>query len=288
MRHSSLLYFAMLMLSGCGGPQVMTEAARNGSANALNPAETAMRSDQKADEGGADSASADLQRKIIYDAELALIVKEFAAAEKEIPKLVKQFGGYLADVSVNRTQGEQRSGRWQARVPVDQFDSFLDSVSALGIPESRRQTAQDVTEEFVDLEARTANKKRLEGRIVDLLKDSSDELKDVIEVERELARVRGEIEQMQGRLRYLANRAELATITISAREVRDYVPPESPRFFGRIGQAWSDSVLSLKVLGEHIAVAVVYVFPWLLVLGALAPPVWYASKRLRFKLDGGT
>ena len=90
-------------------------------------------------------------------------------------------------------------------------DPFLQAVSRLGVPESRHQTAQDVTEEFVDLEARISNKKRLEKRIVELLSSSSGKIKDVIEVERELARVRGEIEQSEGRLRYLTDRTEFTT-----------------------------------------------------------------------------
>ena len=60
-----------------------------------------------------------LQRKIIYTAELLLIVNDFPAVEREIPKLVKQYGGYLADASVSRSKGEQRYGRWQTRIPVD-------------------------------------------------------------------------------------------------------------------------------------------------------------------------
>ena len=282
MRCGWLLCCAMLILNGCGRPQAAREAALREPVNSLKQFGIAMHSAQEADEPVPASPSANLQRKVIYDAEIALIVKEFSAIEIEIPKLVKQFGGYLADASVNRTQGEQRSGRWQARIPVNQFDSFLDSVSILGIPENRRQTAQDVTEEFVDLEARIANKKRLEERIVELLKDSSDKIKDVIEVERELARVRGEIEQMEGRLRYLTNRTELTTVTISAREVREYVPPEALKFVGRVAQAWGNSLLSLKVLGENVAVTLVYTFPWLLVLGiVLAPPIWYVRKNNR-------
>ena len=280
MRRGWVLCCAMLILTGCGGPQAARDAARGGSANSLLQVGMASHSAQEAAERAPLSTPVNLQRKVIYDAEIKLIVREFSALDKQLPQLVKQFGGYLADASVNRTQGEQRSGRWQARIPVDQFDSFLDSVSELGIPEQRRQTAQDVTEEFVDLAARIATKRQLEERIVELLKNSTDKLKDVIEVERELARVRGEIEQMEGRLRYLTNRTELTTVTISAREVREYVPPEAPGFVSRIRQAWGDSVLSLKVVGENFAVALVYVFPWVLVLSiVLVPPVWHVRRR---------
>ena len=73
-----------------------------------------------------------------------------------------------------------------ARIPVDRFEAFLEGVARLGVPESRQQTAQDVTEEFVDLNARIANKKRLEERILKLLQDSEGKIKDIIEVEGEL------------------------------------------------------------------------------------------------------
>ena len=288
MRCGWILCCTMLILSGCGMEEAR-DAARKLPASDMR--RIGLSTQNTPARGPRDAAgqqleptppAVNLQRKVIYEADITLIVKEFSAIEKEIPKLVKQFGGYLADISVDRTQGEQRSGQWRARIPVDHYDAFLESISELGMPENLRQTAQDVTEEFLDLEVRIANKKRLEERIVELLKSSSDTIKDVIEVERELGRIRGEIEQMEGRLRYLTNRTELTTVTISAREVRDYVPPAAPGFTGRVGQAWGDSLLSFKIAGENAAVALVYASPWLLVLGVvLAPPVWCVRKRHR-------
>lgn len=267
MRWGCLGGCALILLTGCGQAY---EGARS-SADFKTAAPAAGESEPGYVEmvDGTASSPAIVERKVIYNASLDLVVKDFAPLETEIPKLVKQAGGFLADVSVNRTQGLQRSGTWQARIPVDKFEQFLDDVSELGIPENRRQTAQDVTEEFVDLEARIANQKRLEERIVELLDSSSDEIKDVIEVERELGRVRGEIEQMEGRLRYLTNRTDLTTITITAREERDYVPPAAPSFTGRIREAWANSLLELKNFGADLAVAVVYLTPWLVILAVL-------------------
>jgi hypothetical protein len=162
---------------------------------------------------------------------------------------------------------------------VDRFESFLDAVSELGVPESRGQTAQDVTEEYVDLEARIANKKRLEQRILQLLEDSHGKIKEVLEVERELARVRGEVERMEGRLRYLTNRTELTTVTILAREQRDYVPPEAPTFLFQIRWAWTSSLLALKNFGKGLTLAVVFVFPWLLVILVVVAPLCWCLRR---------
>ena len=178
-------------------------------------------------------------RKIIYEADISLIVKDVSAVETQISALLQQHDGYVAESTIDRTQGEQLSGRWRVRIPVEQFDTFLDEISKLGVAESRHQTAQDVTEEFVDLEAQISNKKKLEERIVKLVEDSTGEIKDVIEVERELARVRGEIEQMEGRLRFLTNRTELTTVSIVAREVQDYVPPQG----ANVHQSYSAGVV---------------------------------------------
>jgi uncharacterized coiled-coil protein SlyX len=219
-----------------------------------------------------------IDRKIIYDANIVLVVKDMAETEKQITQLLKQANGYIAEESVDRRQGEHLTGRWRVRVPVAQFDSFLDAVSNLGVAETRNQTAEDVTEQFVDLEAQISNKKKLEERIVALLKDSSGKIKDVIEVEHELARVRGEIEQMEGRLRYLTNRTDFTTISISARVEENYVPPAAPTFSNRIAQAWATSLLALRTFAERLVVAVVFAVPWLVVVSVIAVPAFLYLK----------
>lgn len=225
-------------------------------------------------------AKAKAERRIIYEAQVSLVVKKMSETETEIAKLLKQFDGYIADASVDRRQGIALTGRWKVRVPAPQFDDFLEAVSKLGIAENRQQTAQDITEEFVDLEAQITNKKRLEERIVALLKDANGKIKDVIEVERELARVRGEIEQMEGKLRYLTNRSDLTTVSIVAREEENYVPPAAPTFVNRIGQAWSASLGSLRSFGEQLVVVAAAAVPWIVTVGiVLIPAAWYAKRR---------
>jgi len=282
MQRGSALWCALLILASCGcsaGREVPPSIPAGAS---LEQVGTAPRPDRA--EGDNDGAPhlAGIERRIIYKAEINLVVCDFADTETAVSRLVREHGGYLADAHINRTAGEQRSGRWQARIPVDRFESFLAAASKMGVPESRQQTARDVSEEYVDLEARTANQKRLEQRILKLLEDSEADIKEVIEVERELARVRGEIEQTEGRLRYLTNRTELATVTIVAREQRDYVPPQAPTFLARVRQAWSGSLLSLRRLGEHMAVAAVFAFPWLVILFVVIAPSLWCVRRYKY------
>ncbi len=268
---------------GCGGRPYGASLER--ALNAPQAAAPARSSEPGGTGGTAETTgkgAATLPRKIIYTAQVTLVVEDFDETESRIDELVKRFGGYLSESNVNRTQGAQRSGKWVARIPVDQFDEFLSAVVEIGVPENRQTNAQDVTEEYVDLEARIKNKQEIERRVVKLLEDRSGEIKDVIAVENELGRVREEIERMQGRLRYLANVTALTTVTISAREQRNYVPPQAPTLNAQIGQTWTKSVDGLRDLSRMLVLFAVALAPWLPVIAVpLALLVWVIRRLVR-------
>jgi hypothetical protein len=164
-------------------------------------------------------------------------------------------------------------------VPVATFEEFLNASGNLGVPERREQNGQDVTEEYVDLEARIRSKKQLEERILELLAANKGEIKDVIEVERELSRVRTEIEQMEGRLRYLADRTELTTVTLTVREEKEYQPPQAPGLGSQIAATWSNSTTGIWSLGKGIVLVAVATLPWLILVGIVVGPLWAWRRR---------
>ncbi len=254
---SGFLTTSLFLTAGCGGAvNETTIANRPGSAMVSDSSASlaAPRGTELSSAGGmagetegelkvqAPIQSVDTPRKIIYTASVSLVVENFDGLEQRIRETVQQHNGYLSQADLDRMQGEQRSGRWTARVPVDRYESFLQSVVDLGVPTSQEQNAQDVTEEFVDVTARIDNKKRLEQRILELLDRPDDKIQHVIEVERELGRVREEIERMEGRLRYLADQTAMTTVTIAAREERDYQPPQAPTLDNRVRMAWNNSL----------------------------------------------
>ncbi|QDT13574.1 DUF4349 domain-containing protein [Planctomycetes bacterium K23_9] len=201
-------------------------------------------------------------RKIIYNTSIGLVVTSYRDFESRLPILVAEFGGYVANNQTNRTFRDQQAGTWTVRVPVDRYTAFLNGVSALGFAEQRNENAQDVTEEFVDIEARIKNKKQLEERVLSILNDRAGKLADILEVERELSRVREAIERMEGRMRYLADRTSLATVTINCREEQEYQPASAPTLAKRISQAWSESIGAMQLAGSNLLVALIALFPW--------------------------
>ena len=206
------------------------------------------------------------QRKIIYTTSVTLVVKDYQDFEVRIAELVDQHGGFVMNAETQRRYSDQQSGTWTVRVPVDRYAAFLTAATSLGFAESRRENAQDVTEEFVDVEARIRNKRELEKRIITMLEERTGKLADVLEIERELSRVREEIEVMEGRLRYLTDRTSLATITINCREQQEeYIPVEAPTFADRIQQSWQQSLDSLTATAQNLAVVFVAMVPWMIV-----------------------
>ena len=219
------------------------------------------------------------KRKIIYNTTIGLVVNDYLEFEMRLPSLVENHGGFISSSDTDRRYNNRQSGSWVIRIPVDTYTDFLKGVRALGFTESRQENAQDVTEEYVDIEARISNKRILEGRIVTMLEERAGKLSDVLEIERELSRVREEIERMEGRIRFLKDRTSFATVTIQCREEKAYQPAEAPTFVSRVGRSWSNSIQSVQMTGANVAVALTAMIPWCVVLGLPLVPVGLAFRR---------
>jgi hypothetical protein len=172
------------------------------------------------DEGAARNAlpdSASMDRKIIYTVSLDLIVADTEVAFQEIQGLTEEMGGFVSQSNMWRQEDYPR-GSMTVRVPAERLDEALEKFKALAVDvESQSRDSQDVTEEYVDLEARLANEQRTERELQELLETRSERgrTEDILEVHRELSRVRAQIEQIQGRMTYLDNLASMATVQIS-------------------------------------------------------------------------
>ncbi|HET8622485.1 MAG TPA: DUF4349 domain-containing protein [Gemmatimonadales bacterium] len=130
----------------------------------------------------------------------------------------QQLGGYVANATVSSGREQHRTATLEVKVPAARFDDLISGLEPIGRVEQVNVTAEDVSEEYVDVTARIANAKRLEERLIELLATRTGKLQDVLNVERELARVREEIERHEGRLRYLKSRTSLSTLSVAVHE----------------------------------------------------------------------
>jgi hypothetical protein len=173
--------------------------------------------------GGEDAAqnampdAATVDRKIIYTVNLDLVVADTEAAFQQIQSLTEEMGGFVSQSNMWRQEDHPR-GSMTVRVPAERLDEALEKFRALAVEvESQSKDSQDVTEEYVDLEARLENERRTERELQELLETRSERGKtsDILEVHRELSQVRARIESLQGRMTYLDNLSAMATVRIS-------------------------------------------------------------------------
>lgn len=168
-------------------------------------------------ESPAGTSDLDTDRKIIQRATLSIEVADFTTSEEALIRAVARSNGYISDSYAYVTETGRHRGEITIRVPKDAFSALIAELELLGRVQTKHLSGEDVTEEYIDLQARLNNSRRQELRLLEIL-ELAETVEEVLEVERELARVRGEIEQMTGRLTYLENRVELATITVSLLE----------------------------------------------------------------------
>jgi hypothetical protein len=155
-------------------------------------------------------------RVIIYTGDMVLVVRDTAEAIAAITELTEEKGGYVSGSNIYQS-GDVPRGSITIRIPAESYQETLADLRAMAIRvEQERANSQDVTEEFVDLQARKTNLERTEQALQDLLDERRrvGSTSDILEVYRELTNIRGQIEQIEGRLRYLRNQAALSTITI--------------------------------------------------------------------------
>jgi hypothetical protein len=157
-------------------------------------------------------------RLIVRTGQAGIEVDSLERSMAELRRIVQRVGGFVADASVQSGRNQLRSATLQLKVPASRFDDLTEGLEPLGRLQFVNVSAEDVSEEFVDLTARVANGHRLEDRLVELLRTRTGKLQDVLTVERELARVREEIERMEGRMRFLKNSAQLSTLSVNLYE----------------------------------------------------------------------
>jgi predicted anti-sigma-YlaC factor YlaD len=192
---------------------------------------------------------------IIRTAELSLITKEFDKARANLEAILKRHRGYVGELKAGGTTGSGRTLTATLRVPADQLDATLTEVKTLGRVESESQSGQDVTSQYVDLQARLSNARNTEQRLTDLLRNRTGKLSDVLEVEQELDRVRGEIEQMEAERKNMSNQVSYATLNATIAE--DYkaqlqvVPPSTSTRLSNAAvegyRSMADGVVSLAL-----------------------------------------
>ncbi len=220
---------------------------------------------------------------ILRTAQLTVVTSDLDKARAGLERIVKQYSGYVGDLTFSVPSDGPRKLTATLRVPAPQLDAALAELKTLGRVESESQNGQDVTAQYVDLEARLSNSRNTEQRLLDLLRQRTGKLSDVLEVETELSRVREEIERMEGERRLLSKQVEFATLNATVSEEYKVPAHALPDSFGtRFRNAGVDGYQSVVNFVTGVALFLVSEGPLLLLWAAiLFFPARFAWRRYR-------
>jgi hypothetical protein len=193
----------------------------------------------------ANTASQAADRKIIRNATLTLEVASPSEVQPKIVSIAEAHQGFVVTSEATQRNSEDKARpeitvNLIVRVPASQFNQVMEGIRAVGTRRLQEKvTGQDVTEEFMDLEARIKNQKALEQQFIEIMKRAG-KVDDALSVQRELAEVRTEIEKLEGRRRFLENQASLSTINITLQPPTPIV--NATGFWYSVRTAFSDGV----------------------------------------------
>lgn len=158
------------------------------------------------------ASTPNIERLVIKTADIAVVVKDVYNSAKAVADYADKNGGFVVSSNIYKN-GLSPYGEVVIRIPVTKFDSGVQELKQLGDVKSERVNGDDVTEEYVDVDAQLKNFQAVEKQYLQILLKAQ-KIPDILEVQRELTIVRGNIERLQGRMKYLRQSADLSTVTV--------------------------------------------------------------------------
>ncbi|MDW7651166.1 MAG: DUF4349 domain-containing protein [Bacillota bacterium] len=279
-----LVLVVALLFVGCGATQDFAKGGYDSDNSAPAAPSEEMEYDgakREISNVSPDGSYANAEQKLIRTGEISLDVETLDAALDEINHIVRVTGGFFAHSSISGPEDARRA-YLTLRLPADKFEDVMADISELGKLLNENKGGEDVTLQYVDLEARIRNMERQEERLLEIL-DKAETVEDILRVEQELARVRGQLETMTAEFRYLRDRVDYATIHVSLRET----PTASPTITGSgLKGVWQrarlglvNSVNSMLTGLGNFLVLLVSALPYLVFLAVVGVPVAILFKR---------
>ncbi len=223
-----------------------------------------MENSSVSEEADISSENINVERKIIKTGRIEFETANAAKTKALIAGKISQLNGWISNESTDRfsPDGETRYNL-TIRIPAQHFDMLLDSVSANARKVVFKNiNSRDVTEEFIDLEARLSTKKDLENRYKELLQKAV-KVEEMLAIEREMGALRSEIESMEGRYKYLKNQVSFSTLDITYYEKVTKTTGFGSKFIDALGTGWDillAVLIGLASLWVFIIIGVVVVF----------------------------
>lgn len=170
---------------------------------------------------------------IARTAELAITTRDFEAARARVDEILKQQSGYVGQMNVSSPSDAERKLTAVLRIPADHLEAAIAELKKVGHVESESQAGEEVTSQYVDLQARLTNARNTEQRLTELLRTRTGKLEEVVAVEEKLNEVRENIERMEAERKALTKQVDFATLNLALTEEHRAQMQMVPQSVGR-------------------------------------------------------
>ena len=299
----ALLLLAVLLIA-CGAAATMAPEVEKGAAPP--GVDTDMAEAPREAQSGEGYASASelvagqtIERMVIRTAQLSLIVEDVELTLPQVNAMVERMEGYIVQSSSYRTYSDRLAATVTLRVPAERFEEALTALHALAYKvQSETTSGEDVTDQYVNLEARLTALEATETELLALLAEvrqsqgnAEEKAQAILSIYNQLTNVRTQIEQIQGQMNYLSQMAALATITVELQprepEITQPVVEEGYDPGRTISRAARSLVQVLQALLNAVIWFVVVLLPILLLIAVpVLLVVWLIRRGKKGKGQG--
>jgi hypothetical protein len=197
------------------------------------------------------------ERKLIKQGTIKFETKDPGATKEIISGAVKEFNGYISSDNIQSSKSNIVH-KVQIRVPAENFDLLLNRITESADKlDSKNIRVLDVTEEFIDVEARIKTKKELEARYKEILTQAKT-VAEILSIEEEIGKLRTEIESAEGRLKYLRNQIGYGTLIVEFYETPGTSFGFFDKLFNALEKGWEGFLTFI--------IGLVYIWPFILIL----------------------
>jgi hypothetical protein len=221
------------------------------------------------------------ERMIVKTGDFSVVVTNVATRAREIGSAVEERGGIVVSSQVYDMDTIPRASI-VVRVPAEKFDEVVADIRKTGVIKSESVHGQDVTEEYVDLDAQLRNFKATESQFLEIMKRAT-AIQDILAVQRELMTVRGSIESIEGRMKYLTESAEYSTISIYLSSDSASLPIVDESDEWKLVGELRESLRSLVEFGKELMSVVVWIAVFTPVWGLVGLVAWLIVRKIRNK-----
>jgi hypothetical protein len=226
------------------------------------------------------------KRKVIVTHSLTLEIRNLSSTFQSVIDLSAMQGGFTTETGRTRNDDGSYLGSVVMRVPPGSVGGLLEKLRGFGKVISENSTGEDITDEYVDLEARLKNMRASESRLQELLTRRTQKLADVLAVEKELTRVRGDIESFEAQKRNWEILTALATIRVELVELKGAFPALH-RIWTPIRTAFGGA---LEGFAESLHAVIVFlgtILPWAALFGLPVYLYFNVWRKKRMAIKGG-